>query len=85
MLDGIKLTGLFALHVLLGIAFFLILAAGAFFVGRFTDYVAGLGAHVEVVYTCRATEDFLLFIDVICVVVFVIAQTRNYIVRVWKA
>lgn len=83
MWDGVKLAGYFALHMVLGAIFFVILASVSFAIAWFTAYISKLGAPVELVYTCNAVEWFLLLTDVICFVVFVLAQTRNYISKSW--
>jgi hypothetical protein len=84
MLSAIKLCGLFALHMLIGAIFFIILAAGSFAIDRFTAYIAVLGAPLALVYACRGVEYFMLAMDIICVVVFVLAQTRNYVAKSWS-
>jgi hypothetical protein len=68
----------------LGAIFFVILATGSFGIARFTMWISGLGAPPEIVYACWGVEYFLLLTDILCVVVFVVAQTRNYIVRSWQ-
>lgn len=84
MWNGVKLAGLFAFHMLLGAIFFVILAAGSFGIDRFTTWISGLGAAIWLVYACRGVEWFLLLTDILCLLIFVIAQTRNYIVTIWQ-
>lgn len=84
MWTGVKLAGLFAFHMALGAAFFIILAGISLGIDKVADYMSALDAAPALIYTCRAVEYFMLLADVLCVVVFVVAQTRNYVVRSWK-
>jgi hypothetical protein len=83
-LDTAKLVLNYVVHILVNVLLFLVLAAAAWGVGLFTDYMGSHAAPPLIVTTCHLFADLLFFVDVLGAVFLIGVMTLRFLREVWE-
>ena len=74
-MHDLKLVAAFAFHTVVAVALFALIGGAAALLDYYTKVLAGLGMAYWIIESIKATEYFLLAVDLLCFAVYIARET----------
>jgi hypothetical protein len=81
---SVRLIWHFAVHILLGICLFVLLAAPAVGLWELTKWIEALGAPWWLATILHGLAALLLAVDLICAVFFILVEAAKFLREIWN-
>lgn len=81
--ENLRLLFHFVVHILVGAIIFSVLAVAALALWELTEWMKNVHAPFELWIVCHGVADLLFFVDVICFVLFTLAEGLKLVREIW--